>query len=165
MNKKFLSERDICTKYITPSLEAAGWDRMKQIREKIPFTAGRVIIRGRLLTRGKVKRAHNILITAFGNNSGLRFAIPYFHNGQSHDYIPDFLVRLKNDSLQEHLIILETKSFDFREEVKKAAAERWTKAENEDGRFGCWQYAVAHKPAEVVKKVDEALGRGIELPR
>lgn len=26
MNKKSLSERDICTKFITPSLVAAGWD-------------------------------------------------------------------------------------------------------------------------------------------
>ena len=26
MDKKSLSERDICTKYITPSIEKAGWD-------------------------------------------------------------------------------------------------------------------------------------------
>jgi type I restriction enzyme, R subunit len=33
MNKKQLSERDICTKYITPSLEQVGWDVTTQVRE------------------------------------------------------------------------------------------------------------------------------------
>lgn len=33
MNKKLLSERDICTKFITPALRDAGWDAMLQIRE------------------------------------------------------------------------------------------------------------------------------------
>ena len=61
MNKKSLSERDICTKYITPALEDAGWDKMEQIREEVTFTAGRVIVRGRLVTRGKAKRADYIL--------------------------------------------------------------------------------------------------------
>jgi len=61
MNKKTLSERDICTKYITPAIESAGWDRMGQIREEVFFTAGRVIVRGRLVARGKAKRADYIL--------------------------------------------------------------------------------------------------------
>jgi hypothetical protein len=30
-NKKSLSERDICTKFIMPALESAGWDRLNQI--------------------------------------------------------------------------------------------------------------------------------------
>ncbi|MFP4446553.1 MAG: EcoAI/FtnUII family type I restriction enzme subunit R [Desulfosudaceae bacterium] len=61
MNKKNLTERDICTKYITPALEQAGWDKMEQIREEVSFTDGRVIVRGKLVTRGKVKRADYIL--------------------------------------------------------------------------------------------------------
>ncbi|MDY6825504.1 MAG: DEAD/DEAH box helicase family protein [Thermodesulfobacteriota bacterium] len=61
MNKKNLTERDICTKYITPALEQAGWDNMEQIREEVSFTHGRVIVRGKLVTRGKVKRADYIL--------------------------------------------------------------------------------------------------------
>lgn len=34
MNKKQLSERDICTKFITPSLGQAGWDEITQLREE-----------------------------------------------------------------------------------------------------------------------------------
>jgi|ERR1035438_224111 hypothetical protein len=61
MNKKALSERDICTKYITPALKQAGWDEFSQIREEVYFTKGRIIVRGRLVTRGKAKRADYIL--------------------------------------------------------------------------------------------------------
>ena len=41
MDKKSLSERDICTKFITPALCQAGWDEMAQIREEVSFTKGR----------------------------------------------------------------------------------------------------------------------------
>ncbi|GEM_PF-3209464 len=39
-NKKALSERDICAKFITPALEQAGWDMQKQVREEVGFTDG-----------------------------------------------------------------------------------------------------------------------------
>lgn len=61
MSKKILSERDICTKYITPALQTAGWDLHTQIREEVSFTAGRIIVRGNLHTRGKAKRADYLL--------------------------------------------------------------------------------------------------------
>lgn len=61
MNKKDLSERDICSKYITPALIQSGWDLQKQIREEVTFTDGRVIVRKKLVTRGDRKRADYIL--------------------------------------------------------------------------------------------------------
>ncbi len=61
MDKKTLSERDICTKFITPALEQAGWDIQKQVREELSFTDGRIFVRGHLTTRGKRKRADYIL--------------------------------------------------------------------------------------------------------
>lgn len=61
MDKKALSERDICSKYITPALTRAGWDIHSQIREEFSFTKGRIIVRGKLVTRGKAKRADYIL--------------------------------------------------------------------------------------------------------
>lgn len=56
-----LSERDICTKFITPAIVKAGWDVQSQIREEVGFTKGRIIVRGKLVTRGKAKRADYIL--------------------------------------------------------------------------------------------------------
>jgi len=61
VDKKSLSERDICTKFITPALTAAGWDLHSQIREEVSFTKGRIIVRGKLHTRGEQKRADYIL--------------------------------------------------------------------------------------------------------
>lgn len=61
MDKKKLSERDICSKYITPAITAAGWDLHSQIREEVSFTKGRIIVRGKLHTRGEQKRADYIL--------------------------------------------------------------------------------------------------------
>ncbi len=61
MNKRELSERDICTKFITPALRRAGWDEMSQLREEVSFTDGRITVRGRLVSRGKRKRADYIL--------------------------------------------------------------------------------------------------------
>jgi len=61
VDKANLSERDICTKFITPALVAAGWDVDLQIREEVHFTKGRIIVRGKLVSRGKAKRADYIL--------------------------------------------------------------------------------------------------------
>src|SRR5580700_9122046 len=61
MDKRGLSERDICTKFITPALRKAGWDEMLQIREEVSFTKGRIIVRGKLVSRGQAKRADYIL--------------------------------------------------------------------------------------------------------
>ncbi|CBL45098.1 Type I restriction-modification system restriction subunit [gamma proteobacterium HdN1] len=60
-NKKELSERDICSQFITPALAQAGWDLYKQVREEVGFTDGRIYVKGNLTTRGKRKRADYIL--------------------------------------------------------------------------------------------------------
>lgn len=60
-DKRALNESEICQNYITPALTAAGWDRHTQIRREYSFTAGRVIVRGKLAARGKQKRADYLL--------------------------------------------------------------------------------------------------------
>lgn len=61
MNKKNLSERDICSKYINPAIIKAGWNMRTQVREEVSFTDGRIIVQGNLYTRGRNKRADYIL--------------------------------------------------------------------------------------------------------
>jgi type III restriction enzyme len=94
-------------------------------------------------------------VAAWVKNAGLGFAIPYFHNGQAHDYLPDFIIRLKTEP-EEHLI-LETKGFDPLEEVKKAAATRWVNAVNAEGSWGKWHYGIVRKPTDVTRKIDEVI--------
>ncbi|WP_347985780.1 DEAD/DEAH box helicase family protein [Methylomonas sp. AM2-LC] len=52
MDKYQLSERDICTKFITPSIMQAGWQQ-HQFREEVKLTDGRVMVRGKLAARIK----------------------------------------------------------------------------------------------------------------
>ena len=68
------------------------------------------------------------IVEAFVKNAGLGFAIPYLHNGQPHDYVPDFIIRLKTTPTIN--LVLETKGFDDLAEVKAAAAQRWVSAVN-----------------------------------
>jgi type I restriction enzyme R subunit len=51
MNKKSLSESDICDKFIRPAMEQAGWDGMAQIYREFPLRAGRVVVHGRRARR------------------------------------------------------------------------------------------------------------------
>lgn len=61
MDKKTLTERDICTKFITPAIVKSGWDVNKQVLEEVSFTDGKIIVRGKMTARGARKRADYIL--------------------------------------------------------------------------------------------------------
>ena len=87
-------------------------------------------------------------VEAFVKNEHLGFTIPYLHNGQPHDYIPDFIVRIRPRAGSEPLhLILETKGFDPLKEVKTQAAERWAAAVNADGTHGRWVHRVVAAPS------------------
>lgn len=61
MSQGSWSERDVCTKRITPAIKQAGWDIQLQVREEYGFTAGRVLIQGRMTSRGARRRADYVL--------------------------------------------------------------------------------------------------------
>lgn len=61
MDKRSLTERDICTKFILPAVKQAGWDMMLQVREEVFFTKGRITVRGKLVARGNAKKADVVL--------------------------------------------------------------------------------------------------------
>ncbi|MGQ0766042.1 MAG: BPTD_3080 family restriction endonuclease [Gemmatimonadota bacterium] len=86
-------------------------------------------------------------VRAWVKNAGLGFAIPYLHDGQMHDYIPDFIIEF--EGFPNEFLILELKGHDPLVEVKKAAAERWVRAVNAEGSYGKWRYGIAWKPADV----------------
>jgi type I restriction enzyme R subunit len=61
MDKQQLSERDICTQYITPALIRSGWELATQVREEFSLTNGRILVRGKLHARARNKRADYVL--------------------------------------------------------------------------------------------------------
>ena len=80
---------------------------------------------------------------AFVKNEGLGFAVPYLHNGAPHDFVPDFLIRLKGTPE------LKVRPPGPRDEGLRPArghqargggsSAGWT-AVNADGRFGQWAF-------------------------
>ncbi len=59
IDKKSLSERDICTKFITPAIrDVAGWNDLQFLEE---FTLGKIHVRGKRVARGVRDRADYIL--------------------------------------------------------------------------------------------------------
>ncbi len=75
----------------------------------------------------------------------LGLGVPYTHDGQRHDYVPDFVIR-RDDGLN---IVLETKGFDRLADTNKQAAQRWVAAVNEHVGFGRWTYRMVRDPNAV----------------
>ena len=98
----------------------------------------------------------NDSVHSFAKNAGLGFAIPYLHNGEYHEYLPDFIVRLARD--EERYLILETKGYDPLKDVKTQAACRWIRAVNADGGFGFWAYALVSDMNKIGETIDQIAG-------
>lgn len=107
-----------------------------------------------LEARAAVKLDDSPAVHCWVKNTGLGLAIPYVHNGERHDYQPDFIIRLRG-SEREHLL-LETKGHDDLVEVKQSAAERWCAAVTADGRWGRWTYRLAYSVGDVAEWLLEA---------
>ncbi|MGH7711911.1 MAG: restriction endonuclease, partial [Gemmatimonadaceae bacterium] len=88
-------------------------------------------------------------------NAGLGFAIPYLHNGQMHDFMADFIIRLETH--EPTYLVLETKGYDPLDDVKEAAARRWIAAVNATRKYGEWRFQMARKMPDVAQILaDEA---------
>lgn len=61
INKKSLSDRDICSKYNTPDIISSGWDLQTQVYEEFSFTDGQIIAKGKTLNQEKTKRANYVM--------------------------------------------------------------------------------------------------------
>lgn len=63
MDKKKLSEADICLKFITPALVASGWNVDEQVFQEFTLKAGRMVVRGHRAARDKssIRRADYML--------------------------------------------------------------------------------------------------------
>ena len=130
-------------------------------REPYPVTKSHVNAvvpdTGRLEQSAAYRIDRHPQVSAFAKNAGMGFGIPYLHDGQTHDYLPDFLIQLRHD--EERYLILETKGYDPLKEVKKSAAERWVAAVNADGGHGQWQYRMVSGADEI----DEAINKAVAI--
>jgi len=89
-------------------------------------------------------------VSAWVKNDRLGLVIPYRKEGTPRKYLPDFIVDLKNGGR----LIVEIKGQAGDAAIKKAAAERWCSAVNDDGRYGGWAYHLCFGAQEMTGVLD-----------
>ena len=91
----------------------------------------------------KFRLEESDIVACYVRNDHLGLGIPYEHDGVSHLYEPDFIVRLTNGI---HLV-LEIKGFEPDQvHAKHAAAKRWVSAVNNWGKLKKWDFLVCRDP-------------------
>ncbi len=80
------------------------------------------------------------------DRKGLR--VPYVHDGKQVDYIPDFIVRLRDDKGDILTLLIEVTGERREAKLTKAgtALNLWVPAVNNWGRLGRWDYLEIHDP-------------------
>lgn len=101
-------------------------------------------------------------VKAYVKNERLGFAIPYVHDGRSHEYVPDFLVRLRTGPEEvERTLIVEVSGSRKSPGPTKAKAEtarsQWCAAVNNWGEHGRWGYIEIHNPSQEADLFDAAI--------
>jgi type III restriction enzyme len=95
----------------------------------------------------------------------LGFTIPYVYEGRSHEYVPDFLVRLvpRSEDDEVRTLIVEVSGSQKSPGPTKAKAEtardQWCAAVNNWGEYGRWGYVEVHDPWKEWYRLDEAIDR------
>ena len=85
-------------------------------------------------------------VVAYAKNDHLGFAIYYMWNGSRRRYVPDFIVKLSNETL----LALEIKGSDSpQNKAKRDALDEWVRAINANGGFGCWAWDVVFEPGDL----------------
>lgn len=104
-------------------------------------------------------------VAAYVKNERLGFSIPYVHEGRSHEYLPDFLVRLAAigvDDVTRTLIVEVSgthKSPGPTQAKAETARDQWCAAVNNWGEHGRWGYVEVHDPWKEWHRLDSAIDR------
>jgi type III restriction enzyme len=98
-------------------------------------------------------------VRCYARNDHLGLAVRYEYLGIDHDYEPDFLVCLVNETR----LLLEIKGFEGHEpektNQKHEAAKRWVQAVNNLGDFGRWEFHVCRDLDKLKSMLGEIVNR------
>jgi type III restriction enzyme len=109
-------------------------------------------------------------VAAYVKNDRLGFTVPYSMYGRSHEYIPDFLVRLvpraEDDPVRTLIVEVSgtLKNQKVTAEKANTTRELWLPAINGHGGFGHWDYCELTEPAKFRSGVATAIKRLYEGP-
>jgi type III restriction enzyme len=92
---------------------------------------------------------------AYVKNQNLGFTIPYTIDGREHDYIPDFMVRIRaEDGSTLNLILEVTGERKKEKEAKVATAQNlWVPAVNNHGGYGRWAFLEITDPWDAKNEI------------
>jgi type III restriction enzyme len=102
-------------------------------------------------------------VAAYVKNDHLGLAIPYLHQGRSHSYVPDFLVRLERQEGEtfERTLIIEVsgslKSPGSTKAKAVTARDSWCASVNNHAGFGRWGYVEMTNPLEFKARLAESI--------
>jgi type III restriction enzyme len=101
-------------------------------------------------------------VHSYVKNERLGFTIPYTHEGRSHEYVPDFLVRLVTEpgDVARTLIVEVSgsrKSPGPTAAKAGTARHQWCAAVNNWGESGRWGYIEVHHPAQARARLHDAI--------
>jgi type III restriction enzyme len=96
-------------------------------------------------------------VISYVKNDHLDFVIPYELYGARHNYLPDYLIRLRRRDSSELNLILEVKGFETEaDRQKQVTAERWVRAVNHHGGFGEWDLLVCREPHRLLGMLEQS---------
>lgn len=98
---------------------------------------------------GELLDSHPV-VCAWVKNDRLGLIVPYRKDGVGRKYLPDFIVELVDG---QHWVV-EIKGQVGDAMLKKAAAERWCRAVNNERRFGRWNYPLCFGATELGDALD-----------
>jgi len=101
-------------------------------------------------------------VVSYAKNQGLNFMIPYTFEGSSANYLPDYIVRMRQNG-DELFIVLEVSGEAKKAKGAKVATAQalWVPAVNNSGQFGRWTFIEISDPwnaVGLVRKHIAALG-------
>jgi len=177
---KALSEEDIKNRYITKALEDSGWDR-EHMRMEYYFTAGRIMVQGKLKHRRQGKKADYLLYTKENYPIAIVEAKDYNHTSsdglqQAMEYADildlQFAYSTNGAEFVEHDMVTGAERhipmnefptpLELRERLR--AAKNYTEQEEEVVDFPYYTNADSHEPRYyqriAINKTIEAVARG-----
>ena len=92
---------------------------------------------------------------------GLGFRIPYTVDGEERGYEPDFLVRIRDGSVEDINLIVEVTGQRKKDKEAKVSTARtlWVPAVNNHGGFGRWAFLEIQDPWDAANLIRAALKR------
>jgi len=100
-------------------------------------------------------------VVYYVKNHNLGFSIPYTINGEQHEYIPDFIVKIDDGHGRDDLLnlIIEVSGREKKDKKEKCATARelWVPAINQHGGYGRWAFIETSDPWNVMNEIREYL--------